>query len=119
MTLRPLRVVAALRIRFLFGPCLRVTTRFKSLPEKERLRERSLASAVELNGGLSLDSYEFDLIQRLYPASRMMRYHVNAALCEFTFDVTGQKPLRFLMPLQDSIHVANGEAAHKNVGLFT
>ena len=42
-----------------------------------------------------------------------MHKHFDATHCEFIFDVTGQKPLRFFLSPQYCIHVANGESSHK------
>jgi len=42
-----------------------------------------------------------------------MHNYVDAPQCEFIFDVTGQKPLRFLVSPQYCIHVAKRESTHK------
>ena len=47
-----------------------------------------------------------------------MNNHIDAALCERLFDVTGQESPSLVLLLQHRIHVAKREPAHKEVSLL-
>ena len=47
-----------------------------------------------------------------------MRNHLDAAPCERRFDITLEKPLRFLLSPQYCIHVAERQSLRKCVCLF-
>ncbi len=72
-------------------------------PHEPRFSERELEAEACIN---------------VTPASRLMHNHVNAPNGEFMFDVTSQKPLRFLFLPQCGIHVAKRESTHEQVSLF-
>ena len=48
-----------------------------------------------------------------------MHNHLDAPHCELSFNIADQKRSRLLLSPQYRIHVANGEATHEQVSLFT
>ncbi len=116
-------------IAVLPGRCLALFTRGLCISEQEpRPNGRGFIvyntpQALPVRAGFKLRNVELQaresrtrsdhLTGRDVSASGFVHNHFDAARCEFSFDVTGQKPLGFLLSPQDCIHVAKRESTHK------